>query len=742
MMSELLQNLNTGQMFNTTNLDLSSVNSSYAFWLMKNNTDHAILQQEVMALTASTTFLAGIMQLVLGCLNVGAITTYFSEIMMNALLAAATILVLISQIAFILGIPLAFNAGPMSIFYNLQHYFNSFPDTNTTSVLIFVICLFFLWLSRLLRFDCRYFSCHLPVEFFLIVIFAVVTKNLPNVAKMHRPGYLPMTFGFPTPTLPTLAQLDIFMMDALFLALVSYFLLLSMAKMFALKHGYVISNNQELIAVGICNIVGSIFRGFPVSCTLSRTIVQEKTGGSSQIAGLIAASIMLIIVLNLGLLLQNMPEAVLAAIVVSNLLPLLDNLHLVPQLWIQDKYDFSIWVVTFMSCVVLGLAFGLAIALVFSLFTICIRTHSTKIQLIGQIPETNIYRNFIEYPETLEVACVKIFQCCSSIYFANMMAFFKNLTKMAGLDPQASEVCRLQTSVKRYETDRPETETKCALMDYCTLCIQSQNYHTFLLGERFRRSPGVPLTSATDCKSCQRPLALEDEAFLIPQLDMAAGPLERECIIGPGSAGHRDMDTTSIKTNSVLFPPSRQTSDIKIASESEAQGPSKFHTIVLDFSMVQFIDSVAVRLLSEIWYMFKEYGITLLIASCPSSVMADLERNHFFDNENTKAAVFISVHDAVLFASGWDLSEEKSMALKEAERRRAVFEDEGRCPCPSNENTEETPFTENVYIQTHLDRNSLPAQCQVDTTSDVPGVDVSSQSRGRGMETDSLSYNY
>ncbi|XP_069098519.1 prestin-like isoform X2 [Pleurodeles waltl] len=124
------------------------------------------------------------------------------------------------------------------------------------------------------------------------------------------------------------------------------------------------------------------------------------------------------------------------------------------------------------------MAFGLAIALLFSILTICIRTHSTKIQLIGQIPETNIYRNFLEYPETLEVTGVKIFQCCSSIYFANMRAFLEHLVKMAGLDPEVSEARRLQTSVKRNEADRSESETKCALMDYCTLCIQSQIYHT------------------------------------------------------------------------------------------------------------------------------------------------------------------------------------------------------------------------------------------------------------------------
>ncbi|XP_069098520.1 prestin-like isoform X3 [Pleurodeles waltl] len=131
------------------------------------------------------------------------------------------------------------------------------------------------------------------------------------------------------------------------------------------------------------------------------------------------------------------------------------------------------------------MAFGLAIALLFSILTICIRTHSTKIQLIGQIPETNIYRNFLEYPETLEVTGVKIFQCCSSIYFANMRAFLEHLVKMAGLDPEVSEARRLQTSVKRNEADRSESETKCALMDYCTLCIQSQIYHTLPLTKCF-----------------------------------------------------------------------------------------------------------------------------------------------------------------------------------------------------------------------------------------------------------------
>ncbi|XP_069489538.1 testis anion transporter 1 isoform X2 [Ambystoma mexicanum] len=647
MMSEVLSNLNAGKMLNMTNLNLTNVNSSYALFLMRRNVNYTVLQREVMALTASTTCLAGIIQLGLGCVGFGYITTYLSEIMMSAFLAAAAIFVLVSQTAFILGIPLAFNSGPLAIFYNMQDYFSNFPNTNATSVLIFVVCLFFLWLSRFLRFDCKYFSCHLPIEFFLVIIFAAVSNNLPAMSKLHRKGFLPMTYGFPTPIVPTLAEIELYIIDAIFLAIVSYCLLLSMAKMFALKHGYNIRNNQELIAVGVCNIVASFFRSFPMSCSMSRTIIQEKSGGSSQVAGLIAASIMLAMVLNLGVLLQSMPEAVLAAIVVNNILPLLDNLHLVPQLWSQDKYDFGIWVVTFIACIVCGLAIGLLIAILFSIVTICLRTQRMKIRLIGQIPETNIYRNFCEYPE-------------------------------------------------------------------------------FLLGERFRRSAGIPhasVASPTSYYQSPRPLGLEEEVFQVHQLD----PAVCDGKIAPASARHslRDMDATSVKTNPVCYTPSRQTSDMHIRTHSEERGSPKFHTIVLDFSMVHFIDSGAVKLLSEIWYTFKEFDITILIAACQSSVMKDLERNRFFDNEITKAVVFISVHDAVLFASGWDLCEEKNMA-------------EGR-DLPS-EICDESQFPETVYLQTQCERNPLPPRCQVDSASDIA---VSrSQNRPRGLETRSLPYNY
>ncbi|XP_069489536.1 testis anion transporter 1 isoform X1 [Ambystoma mexicanum] len=726
MMSEVLSNLNAGKMLNMTNLNLTNVNSSYALFLMRRNVNYTVLQREVMALTASTTCLAGIIQLGLGCVGFGYITTYLSEIMMSAFLAAAAIFVLVSQTAFILGIPLAFNSGPLAIFYNMQDYFSNFPNTNATSVLIFVVCLFFLWLSRFLRFDCKYFSCHLPIEFFLVIIFAAVSNNLPAMSKLHRKGFLPMTYGFPTPIVPTLAEIELYIIDAIFLAIVSYCLLLSMAKMFALKHGYNIRNNQELIAVGVCNIVASFFRSFPMSCSMSRTIIQEKSGGSSQVAGLIAASIMLAMVLNLGVLLQSMPEAVLAAIVVNNILPLLDNLHLVPQLWSQDKYDFGIWVVTFIACIVCGLAIGLLIAILFSIVTICLRTQRMKIRLIGQIPETNIYRNFCEYPETLEVTGVKIYQCCSSIYFANMLSFKKQLIKKAGLDPDASEASRLRASLKRNVSRGNDAETKCALMDYCTLCIQSQIYHTFLLGERFRRSAGIPhasVASPTSYYQSPRPLGLEEEVFQVHQLD----PAVCDGKIAPASARHslRDMDATSVKTNPVCYTPSRQTSDMHIRTHSEERGSPKFHTIVLDFSMVHFIDSGAVKLLSEIWYTFKEFDITILIAACQSSVMKDLERNRFFDNEITKAVVFISVHDAVLFASGWDLCEEKNMA-------------EGR-DLPS-EICDESQFPETVYLQTQCERNPLPPRCQVDSASDIA---VSrSQNRPRGLETRSLPYNY
>nr|XP_021136789.1 testis anion transporter 1 isoform X3 [Columba livia] len=228
---------------------------------------------------------------------------------------------------------------------------------------------------------------------------------------------------FLPPTWPDLSKPSKIIPHAFSLAIVSYFLLVFVGDRYASLHNYHIASNQELIAVGLCNICSSFFKSFAVSSAISGTVIQEKTGGRTQLAAAIGASVMLVTALRLGHFFQMIPNGIFAAIVVFNVLPFLEKFLDVPILWRRDKYHFVIWLVTFAAVLCAGLDVGLAIAMGFTFFIIAIRSHRMKMVVLGQIPNTNIYRSLSTYRTAREIEGIKIFQCCSSISFANVNHF-------------------------------------------------------------------------------------------------------------------------------------------------------------------------------------------------------------------------------------------------------------------------------------------------------------------------------
>nr|XP_046183841.1 pendrin-like [Oncorhynchus gorbuscha] len=131
---------------------------------------------------------------------------------------------------------------------------------------------------------------------------------------------------------------------------------------------------QELIAFGFSNVFCGCFSGFVASTALSRTAVQESTGGKSQMAGIISAVMVMIVILALGHLLEPLQKSVPAAIVIANLKGMFMQVTEVPTLWRQNRADCFIWLATCLASVVSGLDVGLPAGLLFEMGTVLVRT--------------------------------------------------------------------------------------------------------------------------------------------------------------------------------------------------------------------------------------------------------------------------------------------------------------------------------------------------------------------------------
>lgn len=117
-----------------------------------------------------------------------------------------------------------------------------------------------------------------------------------------------IVYRLPHPSLPRLDLLPSIIIDSLVIAIVAFAVSLSLAKIFAKKHKYKIDANQELIALGTANVFSSLFACYPSSASLSRSSVQERTGGRTQVAGLVSSLFMLVFLLFLGPLLHDLPK--------------------------------------------------------------------------------------------------------------------------------------------------------------------------------------------------------------------------------------------------------------------------------------------------------------------------------------------------------------------------------------------------------------------------------------------------
>ncbi|XP_027457380.2 testis anion transporter 1 isoform X2 [Zalophus californianus] len=619
-----------------------------------------------LSVVASTTFLTGIIQLSMGLLGFGFVAAYLPEAAISAYLAAAALHIILSQLTCIFGIMISFHAGPISFFYNIVNYCVTLPKANSTSILLFLTAVVALRINKCIRISFHRYPIEFPMEIFLILGFTAFANKISMATETSRMliDMIPYSFLFPvTPDLNILPEL---MLEAFSLALVSSSLLIFVGKKIANYHNYHVNSNQDLIAIGLCNVISSFFRSCVFTGAIIRTIIQDKSGGRQQFASLVGAGVMLLLMVKVGRFFHEMPNAVLAGIILSNILPYLETIYNLPSLWRQNQYDCVIWLVTFISAIFLGLDVGLLVSVAFAFFIITVRSHRTKILLLGQIPNTNIYRSFNDYREVTNLPGVKIFQCCNSITFVNVNDLKHKLLKeveMVRVPLKEEEVFRLFNQSE--EGSQEEKICQC----FCN-CDEVEPSPRVVYTEQFESKQDQD-SSSINLIRCSR----------FESMNMSQSTSDEQVPYTISATSHRnprpdyeDVDKAWLSNN-----PSRNIS-MPLPGIAENQGRDRsflpfsdvsllpsIHTIILDFSMVHFVDPQASVVLRQMCNAFQNANVLVLISGCHSSVVRAFERNDFFDTGITKAQLFLTLHDAVLFALSRKFPEPSELSMDESE---------------------------------------------------------------------------
>ncbi|XP_043092916.1 solute carrier family 26 member 3, tandem duplicate 2 [Puntigrus tetrazona] len=539
--------------------------------------------------SASLTFLVGLFQLGMGLLQVGFIVMYLSDTLISGFTTAAAVHILVSQLKFVLGLTVPGFSGPLSIIYTLESVFTQITSTNihdlVTSIVVMVTVLGVKEIND--RFKSK-LPVPIPIEVIMTIIACGVSYAF-NFSENHGVdvvGKIPNTFE--SPIAPSLQVFQMTAVEAFPIAIVGFAVAFAVAKVYSVKHDYIIDGNQELIAFGASNIFGGAFKSLAASTALSRSAVQESTGGKTQIAGLISAVIVLIVILGIGFLLEPLPKSVLGAVVIVNLKGMLMQVVTVPYLWKKDRPDCIVWVGTCLAAIFLGLDIGLAVGLGLELLTVVFRAQFPRCCVLANISGTDIYRDRKDYVNIYEPEGVKIFRIPSPIFFANIEFFRDKLKDAVGFNPlrilrkRNKAVKKIKKMIKK--------------------------------GELILTPNGLQAT-------CSMPIEESEDESNMEDLDKPT-----------------DFSDLPIQVNWNAELPA----NIRVP-------PVNIHSLILDFSAVSFLDISALKGLKAALKEFIRINVDVYIVGCDPYIIEKLKNCKFFDDEIKTSIFFLTIHDAMLF---------------------------------------------------------------------------------------------
>ena len=373
--------------------------------------------EDYVALAIMLTFLVGGIQVLLGLLRMGFLVNFLSKPVISGFTSAAAIIIAFSQLKHLLGTPIA----QSNQFYTLfADSIRAFADLHLLS---FGLGLGGILLILLLK----KWSDRIPGILILVVIgiagsyfLKLEEHGLSLVGAI--PGGLPFLEApdFNWEHIKTLLPM------ALTLAVIGYTEVISIGQTIEEKNKEdSIKPNQELIALGMANALGSFFQSYSVAASFSRSAINNRMNARTPVASIFSVLLVILVLLFLTPVFYYLPKAVLASIIMVSVAGLVE-IKYPTYLWKQQRDEFYVLAVTFLMTLFLGILQGILFGVLISLLLLLYRTSKPHFAVLGKIRGTEYYRNVERFTEEAEVRDdLLIVRFDSQLYFGNK-SFFKN----------------------------------------------------------------------------------------------------------------------------------------------------------------------------------------------------------------------------------------------------------------------------------------------------------------------------
>ena len=384
-----------------------------------------------LALTAGLALVVGTILVVAGIVRLGFIADFLAKSVVTGFIFGLAITIIIGQLPKLLGVP----AGSGGTIAQLQSLITNIPETNPWTLAVGGLALAAILVMRAI-------SRKIPGPLIVLVlgILAVPAFDL-DVHDVSVVGEV--ATGLPMPGLPDISLLDIPFLAAgaagiVFLAVGES---LGAARALAAKHRYEIDGDQELVALGAANLSSGFFVGFTVDVSLSQSATADSAGARSQLSSIVTAVLILATAVILAPLFKNLPNAVLAAIVIAAVLSLMDVGEL-RRYAATRRTDFVLAIVALLGVVLTSVLVGLVIAVLLSVTMLLYRASRPYVAVIGKLSGVRAtYVDLERHPDAETVPGLLMLRIDAPLYFFNAnVARNAVLGALAGSDPRPSAI--------------------------------------------------------------------------------------------------------------------------------------------------------------------------------------------------------------------------------------------------------------------------------------------------------------
>jgi len=361
------------------------------------------------SLATTLVLLVGVIFLLCALFRLGFITQFISQPVMLGFIAGTAIYVIVKQLPKLFGVPRGTGETIQLILQLASHL----GQTNYATLAIGVAGLILLIsLERLVS--------RIPSGL-VVFIFGILVSTFLDLSSIgvQIVGRIPQ--GIPSPSIPDVSADDVFSLlpGAAGIVLLVFSEAIGASSAFAEKHGYETRPNQDLFAFSIANIGSGLLGGYVAGGSTSSTAVNEKAGAETQLSAILAAVLALFTVAALTSLFYNLPEAILAALIINAVRGLI-RLRDLKLFYRLQRQEFLLGMAALVGVITLGLLRGLLIAIILSLILVLARSSRPRVSVLGEVPgAVGAYRDITRHPEAKQIPGLLILRLTSPLLYYN-----------------------------------------------------------------------------------------------------------------------------------------------------------------------------------------------------------------------------------------------------------------------------------------------------------------------------------